>query len=170
MRHGETQANTDGIVQGWLDTTLNDKGVEQAKQAAALFNENIDVIYSSDLRRARQTAAEFRQKYPNVPYFEDWRLRERDFGDATGSHKDGFDWEIFWSSIDTVSIPNAETLDDLNERLLSFIEAIKASGYLRALIVTHGGTINRLQSLVTKDHNHIQHANASITHLVLELS
>ena len=76
VRHGETDANADGIVQGWLDTDLNERGKSQAKEAAKEFNEDIDAIYSSDLRRAAQTANEFRKKYPNIPYFEDRRLRE----------------------------------------------------------------------------------------------
>ena len=169
VRHGETSANKAGIVQGWLDTSLNEEGAKEAKQAAALFDEDIDVIYSSDLQRARQTAAEFRHKYPAVPYFEDRRLRERDFGDATGTHRDRVDWAVFWAASDTVSIPNAETLAAFNERVLSFVKDIKAAGFARALIVTHGGTINRLRALTTTDQTHVQYGNASVTHLVVAL-
>lgn len=167
IRHGETDANKDGIVQGWLDTDLKERGKLQAREAAEQFDENIDAIYSSDLKRATQTAEEFRKKYPNIPYFEDERLRERNFGDATGNHRDKHDWEIFWASSDTVSIPNAETLDEFNIRVQSLIEILKASGFLKVLIVTHGGTINRLQDLTSADHQHIAHTNASVTKITI---
>ncbi len=167
VRHGETDANANGIVQGWLNTELNDKGKAQAREAAKQFDENIDVIYTSDLNRAIQTAHEFRIKYPDIPYFEDERLRERNFGDATGDHRDKHDWEVFWASNDTVSIPNAETLDEYNSRVQSFIDSLKTSGFLKALIVTHGGTINRLQDLTSIDYQHVSHRNGSVTKITI---
>ena len=69
LRHGETDENTQGIIQGWMNTDLNEHGREQAQQAAEIFSEEIDAIYSSDLKRAVQTAGEFRKKYPTLPYF-----------------------------------------------------------------------------------------------------
>lgn len=165
VRHGETEANRTGIVQGWLDTDLNERGKAQVKEAAALFNEDVDAIYSSDLKRATQTADEFRDKYPSIPYFEDERLRERNFGDATGAYRTEHNWEQFWASNETVSIPNAETLDDYNERVESFIDTLKASGFMKVLITTHSGTINRLQDLTSTDHRHTTHGNASVTQI-----
>lgn len=167
VRHGQTDANINGIVQGWMDTKLNDTGLQQARAAAELFTESIDVIYSSDLTRATQTAHEFVKKYANVPYIEDDRLRERHFGDATGDHRDRHDWEVFWASYDTISIPNAESLKDYNKRVQSFIDMIKQSGYKKALIVTHGGTINRIQDLTSSNHVHVNYSNAAIVHILL---
>jgi len=146
IRHGETQENVDGIVQGWLNTKLNKTGINQAKAAACIFNEKIDAVYSSDLLRCRETAEEFRKKYPDIPYFEDKRLRERNFGDAQGTHKDLHDWEVFWSSNDYVSIPNTETLNEYNLRVSSLLRSLKAKFPVSAkiLVITHGGTINRI--------------------------
>lgn len=168
VRHGETHENANGIVQGWLDTELNKNGLEQARQSALSFNENIDVIFSSDLTRAKQTAAEFKIKYPHVPYFEDSRLRERNFGDASGKHRDKHDWESFWSLSDTTTIPNAETLNDYNARVQSFIASLKESGYLKPLIVTHSGTINRIQDLTSDNHEPSKHKNASVTQIHID--
>lgn len=167
IRHGETDANVTGVVQGWLDTDLNENGYIQAQKAAEKFEDEVDAIFSSDLKRASQTAKVFREKYSEIPYFEDERLRERNFGDATGQHRDLYDWEVFWSSIDTVSIPNAETLNEYSERVQSFMDSLKKSGFARVLIVTHGGTINRFQDLTSKNHIHIPHKNASVTRLVI---
>lgn len=168
VRHGETQENADGINQGWLDTELNETGRLQAETAAKAFNEDIDAIFSSDLKRSVQTAEKFRQKYPDTPYFEDGRLRERNFGDAQGKRKDRQDWEVFWASNNTISIPNAETLNEFTKRVKEFIESIRELPYQRILIVTHGGTINRISHIINENHEFQDYGNASVTHLYVE--
>ena len=58
VRHGETDYNRQGIVQGQIDTPLNEAGVEQARLAAdALEDTPFEVAYSSDLQRARRVSA-----------------------------------------------------------------------------------------------------------------
>ncbi|HRN96842.1 MAG TPA: histidine phosphatase family protein [Candidatus Saccharibacteria bacterium] len=165
VRHGETQENTDGIVQGWMDTKLNANGKVQALAAAESFNKPIDAIFSSDLQRSTHTANAFRKKYPDIPYFEDARLRERNFGDAQGTQSNKHGWEVFWASKDSVSIPNAETLNDFTARVNEFIESLKNLQYKKILIVTHGGTINRVHDIINKNHEFHAYGNASITHM-----
>ena len=167
LRHGETDENTQGIIQGWMNTDLNEHGREQAQQAAEIFSEEIDAIYSSDLKRAVQTAGEFRKKYPTLPYFEDERLRERNFGDATGDHRDQHDLVLFRSLTDTTSIPNAETLNQYTQRVQPFVEMLKLSGYKKVLVITHEGTINRIQALADEGRLDATHTNASVTHVVI---
>ncbi len=80
VRHGESIANFKDISQGkgddWADTSLSEKGKEQAlKVAERLKSEKIDVIYSSDLKRAVQTAKEI-NKFHNVKIKIDPRLRD----------------------------------------------------------------------------------------------
>lgn len=59
VRHGETQANRDGIIQGHQDTQLNALGEEQARKVGeALKEEEIGCAFSSDLSRARKASAE----------------------------------------------------------------------------------------------------------------
>ncbi|MFZ1250736.1 MAG: histidine phosphatase family protein [Candidatus Microsaccharimonas sp.] len=168
VRHGETDANKNGVVQGWVDTTLNAKGIKQAKEVAMGFSKPIDAIFSSDLQRASKTASFFREKYPDIPYKEDERLRERNFGDAGGQHRDTYDWEGFWASSEDIStIPNAETLRDFTNRLREFLEYLKTTGYSSVLLVTHGGAINRIKGIIDPTHEHQTHANASVSHLKL---
>lgn len=162
VRHGETDANAQGIVQGWLDTDLNEKGLAQAIESAKNFNEQIDAIYSSDLKRARQTAAEFRKHHSSLPYFEDSRLRERSFGDATGTHRDNHDWDQFWASSTEVTIPNAEILNDFTKRVREFLDENKTKPYESILVVTHSGVLNRVQTILDENHIHHPHGNASI--------
>lgn len=162
LRHGETDANVQGIVQGWSDTRLNEKGLAQAIASASSFNKLIDAIYSSDLKRASKTADEFRKRYANIPYFQDERVRERHFGDATGTHRDEHDWEQFWSVDDRVTIPNAEILNDFTKRVSDFLDELKTKPFQSVLIVTHGGVMNRIQTIIDPDHEHYPHANTSI--------
>ena len=57
VRHGQTDCNINGIIQGHLDAPLNQTGIEQAeKTAEELKNTSIDIIYSSPLIRAKKTA------------------------------------------------------------------------------------------------------------------
>lgn len=77
-RHGETLENMEGIVQGHMHGTLSKKGIEQAeKLAKALKDEQIDYIYSSDLKRASDTAREISKFHKNVPFQLTKDLRER---------------------------------------------------------------------------------------------
>lgn len=162
VRHGETKENATGIVQGWLDTPLNQNGIAQAYVAAGNFNEAIDAIYSSDLQRATRTAQEFRKRYAHVPYFEDSRLRERCFGEAAGKYRNEYDWDLFWSLTDTVSIEGAETLNDFTNRVSSFLDELREKDYGAVLLVSHRGVLNRIQSILDPTHTHIPHENASI--------
>ena len=165
IRHGETDENAKGIIQGWMDTDLNENGLKQAHDAAEKFNGKIEAIYSSDLKRAKQTAQQFRAKYPDVPFIEDERLRERGFGDATGKERRLYDWDAFWDPDDPTTIPNVETLDDFNARVQSFIDELRQSEFSCVLIVTHSGTINRFLDLLGEYEGHTTRGNASVTRL-----
>ncbi len=61
VRHGETDANRNKVIQGQLDTPLNEIGLEQAKLVShALRAVRFDVALSSDLRRASVVSSEFK--------------------------------------------------------------------------------------------------------------
>jgi probable phosphoglycerate mutase len=84
IRHGETAWNVEGRIQGHLDVPLNELGRWQAERLAqALAHEGIAVAYTSDLRRALETA----QALVGVggqPLVLEQGLRERDFGSFQG--------------------------------------------------------------------------------------
>ena len=83
VHHGETDWNRDGRWQGGSDTRLNDLGREQARALADELDGNIDVVYSSDLARARETADIVAAKL-QLEVRVDPRLRERSFGENEG--------------------------------------------------------------------------------------
>ena len=84
VRHGETDWNKEGILQGQTDTLLNDLGVVQAKEAAELLkNVTFDLAFSSDLLRAKHTAEIIASEH-NLTVETTKLLRERNFGSLTG--------------------------------------------------------------------------------------
>src|SRR6266516_6109962 len=83
VRHGETDWNRDSRWQGGSDTRLNDLGREQGRTLAEQLDGDIDVVYSSDLARARETAEIVAAKL-GLEVRLDPRLRERGFGSWEG--------------------------------------------------------------------------------------
>ncbi|KAJ6563231.1 histidine phosphatase superfamily [Mycena sp. CBHHK59/15] len=87
VRHGETQANREGVIQGQLDTALNAAGVRQAGRLADALRcagVKFDVAYSSDLGRALETARIILGHRGDVEIVEQAELRERFMGDLQG--------------------------------------------------------------------------------------
>ena len=90
-RHGETVENAKGISQGHWPGTFSKKGLQQAKELALkLKSEKIDAIYSSDLKRAANTAREIARFHPNAEILFIKSLREVDLKKLAGTK---IDWE-----------------------------------------------------------------------------
>ena len=84
VRHGATDWNLQGRCQGATDLELNEAGIRQAQQIAALLkNETIHGIYSSNLKRARQTA-QFFSFHHQLPVHIETDVRELDHGELEG--------------------------------------------------------------------------------------
>jgi broad specificity phosphatase PhoE len=84
VRHGATDWNLQGRCQGTTDLDLNEVGVRQAEQiAASLTNETIHGIYSSNLKRAQQTA-QFISLHRQLPVLIETDVRELDHGELEG--------------------------------------------------------------------------------------
>jgi len=85
VRHGETDWNAIGKLQGREDIPLNEKGREQAKSCAtALQNGNWQAVVTSTLSRAKQTAEVIANTLNIAEIHEDFNLIERDYGKASG--------------------------------------------------------------------------------------
>src|ERR1051325_7950702 len=92
LRHGESQWNRENRFTGWVDVDLNDKGREEAKEAARLMAaEKFEfvVAYTSVLKRAIRTLwiALDQMDMMWIPVHRSWRLNERHYGALQGLNK-----------------------------------------------------------------------------------
>lgn len=139
-RHGQTEWNVLGKVQGKADIELNETGISQAKETAEILeNEKIDLIICSPLKRAKQTA-DIINLNRNIPIIYDNEVSERDFGELEGLNKAEFDFPGFWSYKKDLKYEKAENIKVFFERVYKFLEKIKEEyADKRILIVAHGG-------------------------------
>lgn len=139
-RHGQTEWNVLGKVQGKADIELNEKGIEQAeKTRKVLENEKIDLIICSPLKRAKQTA-DIINRDRDIPMIYDEEISERDFGEFEGVNKKEFDFEGYWSYKQNHQYEKAENIETFFARVYKFLDKIKEQySNKRILIVAHGG-------------------------------
>jgi probable phosphoglycerate mutase len=149
-RHGETDWNRQGRWQGWADPPLNELGREQARVLAEqLRSTPFDAVYSSDLRRAHETA-----QIVGAPHGVEVRierdLREIDVGSWSGLTRA----EIAKRFPDGLR-PDGETREQHAERVLAAVTRIaRENEGRRVLIVTHGGTLRTLHHVVSDEPYH----------------
>lgn len=98
IRHGETDDNVKGIFSGpKFDAPLNKTGLQQALKTAKFLHTKgakIEKVYSSDYRRAKQTAALIAREYKLKTVTEDKLLGERDSGTLAGETEKTSDKKI----------------------------------------------------------------------------
>lgn len=148
VRHGQTNGNATDVAHGFYDDELNEKGRAQAELLGQrLKNHHFDAIYSSDSKRAIQTAEpllKFRSDY-NIETSPE--LREKSFGEYEGYPwdriKDDFP-EILDPEIGSdVKLPGGESDRDHMERVARFTNKIivKHGDDATILVFSHGGSI-----------------------------
>lgn len=146
IRHGQTDWNKLGKVQGRTDIELNEKGIDQARITADLIkDEKFDVIVSSPLKRVRQTV-EIINEGRNLPVVFDNGVIERGFGVYEGVHWSAVDFGVFWDLETIVPIENGESLSDFLDRVKLFLERLKEQYEgKKVLIASHGGVSIAMQ-------------------------
>lgn len=121
-RHGQTDWNVAGKIQGITDIELNETGVKQAETTREkLLNENIDVIISSPLKRARKTA-EIIKGERDIPLIIDNGLKERCLGKFEGKTSEEFDFDEIWNYKLNKQYEDAESTGELFERVTRFFK------------------------------------------------
>jgi broad specificity phosphatase PhoE len=162
VRHAETNSNLNHILQGHIDTKLNKTGREQAESVGRRLRKlKFDHIYTSDLTRAKKTTDAIAKHHPDTPVSVDIRLRERDFGRLSGLSihealdlikNEGLTWDDYGEPEEDFK---AQVIDFFNDIVANHLPKNsselpsnpKQPGKKRnphILIVSHGGTINKL--------------------------
>lgn len=141
VRHGETIWNLEKRVQGITDIPLTEEGIKNAEELKELVSTlNIDVVISSPLSRARQTAKILVDS--KLPINTDDRIKERDWGMNEGAKIDEVDRWDCWDVILNTKVQNIECIQDFMDRVSSFIEEIKIKYKDKnVLVVTHSAVI-----------------------------
>lgn len=155
IRHGETNCNKKSLYYGYLNPGLNETGIQQLKNTKKKLknlNEKIDIVFSSDLRRCRESL-ELLEIDKNIKQNFSKELRELNFGNIEGKTYKEIEknfphyieemknnWRYFKSE-------GGESLNDLQQRVSKKLNKIKTKNQnKKILIVAHAGVIQSLIS------------------------
>ena len=150
VRHAQTVWNQEGRFQGHLDSRVTDEGKAQIDAVARrLQNDDIDVVYTSDLGRSILTADRI-ARLAHAPVVVDVRLRERNHGLFEGLTKEITQRRYpelveQWRTNDDgyFAIANAESKQQLLDRILPLmLEAAQRPGDGSVVVIGHGGMLN----------------------------
>ncbi len=153
VRHGETEWNKKKIIQGMANNEpLNKNGMEQAKKLAEYFsNKHLDLIISSPLKRAIQTASYVALK-KNIQIILNENFSEIDYGDWSGKKSSEIPalfpeaWKKFIKNPDIFKFPNGEAVSEFYTRVSeAFCELDTKTD---VLIVAHTNSIRAIVSYV----------------------
>lgn len=139
VRHGETAENIRSIMQGNMDTILNETGKLQAKEAKEKLNGvQIDLIISSPKQRTLETALIVADD--NTMIITDDRLLSRDHGEFEGKSRYEIDLHDYWNIKLNKQYEKAECVKHIFDRVDSLIREIKNKYKDKTvLLVTHSG-------------------------------
>ena len=144
VRHGETIENANNCLVGRINSSLTEKGIEQAKQVGNYFKDKkIDLIVSSPLDRCKQTSEIISNN--NIPIYYSDSLLGRDHGEFTGKPRDSINFDEYWNYNKNIQYERAESVKDLYDRIAKLIEELKEKFNDKSIIiVTHSGVMRVL--------------------------
>ncbi|WP_338778486.1 histidine phosphatase family protein [Metabacillus sp. FJAT-52054] len=169
VRHGLTEWNMEGRAQGSSDIPLHEQGIKEAEMLAErLKEEDWDLLYSSPLLRAKQTADFISKKLGGLEVVTDERIRETGGGEIEGTTEAERveKWGTGWRELDL----GREQSGQVTKRGVEFVEELleKHPGK-NILMVTHGSFIRHLLKELTPMNEESEPLkNTSITHLLLD--
>jgi broad specificity phosphatase PhoE len=173
VRHGQSEGNVKGILQGRLDLPLTDEGRRQAQRIGArLAGVALDAIHTSPQTRALDTAtAILKAQRGAATLHPDARLREQDMGRLEGMQLGALRAEEqargFISLQDGEADHGGESTAHVRERMRSFVEEVLVRGaYANVAIVSHGNALGmllcELLNVGEQSHHPFNFPNASL--------
>jgi len=149
LRHGQTDWNIKFLLQGVTDIPMNEVGVNQVRLAArAIRKDDWDIVLTSPLLRARQTAEIIQSEVGFDAVIEEQLLIERSFGEAEGlSHQQ---WREKYANLD--HIPGGESKSDLALRSQILLDTVvNQFAGKKVLAVSHGALIRTLLAIASQN-------------------
>lgn len=154
VRHGETMWNLENRILGHTDVDLTEKGRKQAERlGVALKDEEVTAIYSSSLRRARETANEI-VRYHNLEVIADDAFMELDAGDLDGltfeevMKKYGEFLKEWANDASSLKVPGGESIAEVQRRAWSAVnKLVDIHADETVIVVSHSLAI---QSMINK--------------------
>ena len=164
LRHGQSQWNLENRFTGWRDVPLTEKGIKEAQSAGELMkknNINIDLVFSSDLQRANDTAQHALKKMDldhlwnnkNLIMTRNQSLNERDYGDLVGLNKQetadkyGNEQVHIWRRSFDVPPPGGESLKDVLARVKPYYDKFiepEINNNKDIILVAHGNSLRAI--------------------------
>lgn len=153
IRHGESESNKAGIIQGHQNSPLSATGQEHAEAAGRWFaDKQIDRVYSSPLDRGMQTAATIAsacgvsepEPVPELIEIDTGLFSGKSLATLATDHPDAFEQFLVYS---WESVPDAESIGSLRRRAFAVWQRLFAAarnGAAATVSVTHGGMLQWL--------------------------
>lgn len=155
IRHGQTDYNRRGIIQGsGIDSEINETGKLQARAFYEAYQDKpFQLIITSDLQRTHQTVAGFIDR--GIPWIRKPEINEISWGKYEGVERSEETVRVFdhivgsWQSGQFDVRPEAgESAAELESRLLTFVEFLKNRPESNILVCTHGRTLRCLMCIL----------------------
>ena len=157
VRHGETDWNLEGKIQGSCDIELNETGIKQAEELSNKMlekNYKFSKIYSSPQKRALQTA-KILSENTNIECIVVDKLKEMNLGKWEGlswsevREKYKLEYEEWFIKRRYTKTPNGESYEDMLERVLESLYKIINENSDNVVVVSHSAVIMSLQCYIT---------------------
>lgn len=158
IRHGQTDLNYKRAYQGRINTSINQNGIKHAKELKNKLKKfNIDKVYTSPLKRAKETLNIVLED-KNIDFvMEDRRIEEIDFGvwDTIQYEKVNInykkEYKEFLNDYENFTFPKGESFKDFYNRCSDFLDdIIDPNSNETVLVVTHGGVIRAFLCYILK--------------------
>jgi len=148
LRHGETDWNNVGKLQGREDVPLNTAGIEQIKEASHYLNQfNWKIIITSPLSRAKASAEIISQEIGNIPIYENVDFIERDYGKASGMTPE--ERKLNFPDGKWIGMEAFETLQ--NRTVNALMKCIKEYEGKDIIIASHGAAIHSIVAYLSNN-------------------
>ena len=193
IRHGQSEWNKLNLFTGFKNIELSEQGIDEANKAGQNFknlNIKFDIVFTSELKRAQETAKiilknldQWDYLYEEGKIITDINLNERDYGDLTGLNKKetadkfGEDQVHKWRRGYSDQPPNGESLEDVVRRVKTYFEesinpAIQSADNNNILIAAHGNSLRALLIVMniydSSNINSVELSTGVPIHVILE--